>query len=226
MGFCDEMMKPPNLCIYFGVLILLIFLCVFYLKKIAGPERMMDGPGVKDINGINSITGAGAGLNTRAAAQALQSGPTMRFNSQQSQPGQGDRNTAYNEDVIATAAELGVASPGATQQGKVNVSDVEAAAEEDALNLANGASNNTSAIMNNSRAERLTNYRYAPQFDETNSDILANYQAMVPPVEYRVIDDATRGYALGAGSYGAGVTPNERFTVATRLRNLQGVGFQ
>jgi hypothetical protein len=221
MGFCDDMLKPQNLCIYFAVLIVLIFLCVFYLKKIAGPERFDVGSsGTQNIAGLNSVTGAQFGLNTQSTAQALASGATMRFNAQQSQPGQGLRNTAYNADVTATAADLGIPSPGLVQQGKIDVTSVDAAAEESALNLANGVSNNANAVLanangnrntSNAAVERLANYRYAPQFDETWSEELARYQAATPPVEYAVIDDATRGYVRGDG-----------FTVATDLRNYQG----
>jgi len=205
-GFCEDMMKPQNLCIYFAVLIVLVFLCVFYLRKISGPERMQNIPG------INSITGNGLGLNTDSLAQASASGPGMRFNAEQSQPGQGLRNTAYNRDVVVTAADLGGASlPGLINQGKVDATALAAAQDASALSLANGGTNNASAVTG--KTERLVNYRYAPQFDETWSEELQRYQAMTPPVEYAVIDDATRGFTRG-----------ERFINAADVRYAQSAG--
>jgi hypothetical protein len=210
MGFADKLMDNQNKVIYFAVLIVLVFLIVFYLRKVAGPERMQNIPN------INSITGAGMGLNSDSLAQSNASGPGMRFNSQQSQPGMGLRNTAYNRDAIVTASDLGTPMPGMINQGKVDAAALEAAVDEAALNLANGASNNASSITAPANgAERLVNYRYPPQFDETWSEELQRYQAMTPPVEYAVIDVATQGYVSGGA---------EKFGSGANLRNTQALG--
>jgi len=98
-----------------------------------------------------------------------------------SQPNQGLRNTKYNADVVATGQALGVAPATTISAGQGVDRSIAAAA----------------AAANSGSMERLVNYRYAPQFEETWSEELQRYQAMTPPVEYQVIDDATRGFISG-----------------------------
>jgi hypothetical protein len=182
MGICDKWVSDPKAkCIYFAVLIVLIFLVVFYLKKVAGPERFQSGYSLPT-EWQASISGSGLG-EAQGVARSQASGRRQAFSGQFSQPGQGLRNTQYNADVVATGQALGVAAPTTISAGHGVDRSISAAAT------------NTGGSM-----ERLVNYRYAPQFDETWSEELAKYQAMVPPVVYQVIDEATRGYTSGNSS--------------------------
>jgi len=193
-GLCEKWVKDPQaICIYFAVLIVLIFLVVFYLKKVAGPERFQSGFS-SSTEWPASISGSGMG-EAQGVARAQASGRRQAFSGQFSQPGQGLRNSKYNADVIATGQALGVAPPTVISAGQGADRAIAAAAQD-----------STPGSM-----ERLVNYRYAPQFEETWSEELQRYQAMTPPVEYKVIDDATRGFISG-----------ERFS--TDLRDLQSPG--
>ena len=177
---CEKWVKDPQaICIYFAVLIVLIFLVVFYLKKIAGPERFESGYS-QPTQWQASITGSGLG-EAQGVARALGAGRRQVFAGEFSQPNQGLRNTKYNADVVATGQALGVAPATTISAGQGVDRSIAAAA----------------AAANSGSMERLVNYRYAPQFEETWSEELQRYQAMTPPVEYQVIDDATRGFISG-----------------------------
>lgn len=199
MGICDKWMQDNQAkCIYFAVLIVLIFLAVFYLKKVAGPERF-EQPGYGNTTEwAASISGSGLG-DPQGVARSQGAGRRQAFAGQFSQPNQGLRNTKYNADVVAIGQVLG--TPAATTI---------ASGQGDDRAIAAAASETLPGSM-----ERLVNYRYAPQFDETWSEELQRYQAMTPPVEYKVLDDATRGFVSG-----------ERFAAQSlfEIANAGGVG--
>lgn len=181
MGICDKWMQDNQAkCIYLAVLIVLIFFVVYYLKKVAGPERF-EQPGYgTTTEWAASISGSGLG-DPQGVARFLGGGGRQAFAGQFSQPGQGLRNTKYNADIVAIAQALG--TPAATT--------ISAGQGEDRA-IAAAAAETIPGTM-----EHLANYRYAPQFDETWSEELQRYQAMAPPIEYKVLDDATRGFVSG-----------------------------
>jgi hypothetical protein len=87
------MLKNPTVVVaYFGILILLIIVMVYYMRP-GGKERY--GNGV-----------AGAGLEN----SSYTAGATMRLSQEQSQPGQGEHTTPYNKDVVAVMEALAPAS--------------------------------------------------------------------------------------------------------------------
>lgn len=183
--------------IYFAVLIVLIFLVVYYLKKISGPERFQSGYS-QPTQWQASISGSGLG-EAQGVARALGSGRRQVFAGEFSQPGQGLRNTKFNADVVATGQALGVAAPTTISAGfGVDRSIAAAAADGKPGSM-----------------ERLVNYRYAPQFEETWSEELQRYQAMTPPIEYQVIDDATRGFVSGGERFAVDEIPGTRPGVDT-----------
>ena len=189
--FCEKWVKDPRaVCIYFAVLIILVLLVVFYLQKIAGPERFSSGYSLPT-EWQGSISGSGLG-EAQGVARALGSGRRQAFAGQFSQPNQGLRDTMYNADVVATGQALGLPAPTTISSGY-------------------GTDRAIAAAASGGLSEGLVNYRYAPQFEETWSEELQRYQAMTPPIEYRVIDDATRGYVSGGTEYFAGdVLPGTR----------------
>jgi hypothetical protein len=88
------MLKNPTVVVaYFGILILLIIVMVYYMRP-GGKERMgVIGGGIQDA--------------------VFSSGATQRFSQEQSQPGQGNHTTPYNKDVADVMAALAPASPAA-----------------------------------------------------------------------------------------------------------------
>lgn len=181
MGICDKWMQDNQAkCIYLAVLIVLIFFVVYYLKKVAGPERF-EQPGYgTTTEWAASIFGSGLG-DPQGVARSQGGNSRQAHSSEFSQPGQGLRNTKYNADIVAIAQALG--TPAATT--------ISAGQGEDRA-IAAAAAETIPGTM-----EHLANYRYAPQFDETWSEELQRYQAMAPPIEYKVLDDATRGFVSG-----------------------------
>lgn len=127
-----------------------------------------------------SLTGSAFG-DPQGVARSLGAGGRMRHVAQFSQPNQGDRVTLYNADVVASAAALGKPAASTVKFGQ----EVSAAAQ-DASRAA--------------RAEYLVSDRYGPEFLESSSAELDRFQAMTPPIEYQVVDDATRGYMTGEAS--------------------------
>jgi hypothetical protein len=127
-----------------------------------------------------SLTGSAFG-DPQGVARSLGAGGRMRHVAQFSQPNQGDRVTLYNADVVASAAALGKPAASTVKFGQ----EVSAAAQD-----ANRAA----------RAEYLVSDRYGPEFLESSSAELDRFQAMTPPIEYQVVDDATRGYMTGEAS--------------------------
>jgi hypothetical protein len=210
---CQKWTKDPQAtCIYFAVLIVLLFLIVFYLKKVAGPAERFEAGYSKPIEWSGSIAGSGLG-ESQGVARALASGRRQATASEFSQPGQGDRDTLYNADVIAAASDLGYPSPTTISAGQ-------------GMNTAlNAAANNVPGIPSTGGSmERLANYRYAPQFDQPFSDVLNQYQDTLPPIEYQVLDGATSGYATGASSTAA-PSGSERFRMSLREINSPGLGY-
>lgn len=168
----EKVMAPKWRVLYFAVLIVLVLLITMYLYLLAyGKEGFMDMP--KD----TPISGGGLGA-TGGNTQAQASGPTMRFASTQSQPNQGIRNTAYNDDVVFAAAAAGLPSPGDEQ----TVKELEAVAKKVDRQRPQSRRN-----------ERLVSNRYGPEFAEYFDDELNKYQAELPPMEYAVVDRLTQG---------------------------------
>ncbi len=156
-----------------------------------------------------SLTGSAFG-DPQGVARSLAAGGRQRHVAQFSQPNQGDRVTLYNADVVAAAAALGKPAASTVKFGQEAV-----AAAQDAARVA--------------RPEYLVSDRYGPEFLESSSAELDRYQAMTPPIEYQVVDDATRGYMTGeasnSGYQGGGAGGMAEYLDAATLRAVNDPRF-